>query len=68
MAVPKAEVSPKEAAVLVERDVSRICAWMREGRLPFRVEDGRYRIETAELLRVEADIFVRVGQRERVLS
>lgn len=68
MAVPKAEVSPKEAAVLVDRDVSRIYAWMRDGRLPFRLEEGKYRILTADLLRVEAEIFVRLGQPEGVLS
>jgi hypothetical protein len=68
MAVPKAEVSPKEAAVLVGRDVSRIYAWMREGKLPFRLEEGKNRIITADLLRVEAEIFVRVGQREEGMT
>lgn len=64
MSPPKARLTPKEAAVLVDRDISRIYRWIQGGRLESsRDSEGITTVATKDVLSIEAELYVTPNKR-----
>lgn len=53
MDTPHRWITPREAATLARRDISRIYTWIREQRLTTR-NNGTIHVDAAEILELEA--------------